>query len=107
MNEMQVAHTLLSNATNLEKIGIVGFSFIICTGLLYLLRRATSDKKEVLAILEEHKKETRDLLDRDREDRVRFYEKMIEAINEMKAISKQSQEINNTLFKAFLEKGGK
>lgn len=114
MDETQIVHTLFSNASQIEKMGIVTILFLVCMALLYLLKKATSDKQEMLKLLETHKAEMHDLLDRDREDRMKLYDKVVEgiaktnqSIDEMKNLSRQNQETMNMLFKAFLEKGGK
>lgn len=113
MDETQIAHTLLSNASQIEKMGIVSILFLVCMALLYLLKKASSDKAEVLKLLETHKSEMHDLLDRDREDRMKLYDKVVEgiaktnqSIDEMKNLSRQNQEMMNTLFKAIIDRGG-
>lgn len=114
MDEAQIAHSIFANASQIEKMGIVSFLFIFCMSLIYLLRKATSDKAEVIKLLDAHKEEMRELLDREREDRAKFNDKYIEgiskfnqSIDEIKIISKQNQEMYNTFFKSILEKGFK
>lgn len=114
MDETQVVNSLLANASHIEKMGIVTILFLVCMALLYLLKKASSDKAEVLKLLDNHKEEMRDLLERDREDRTKLYDKMVEgitktnqSIDEMKNISKQNQEMYNSFFKTMLERGMK
>lgn len=113
MDEAQIAHSIFANASQIEKMGIVTILFLVCMALLYLLKKASSDKAEVLKLLETHKTEMHDLLDRDREDRMKLYDKVVEgiaktnqSIEEMKNLSRQNQEMMNTLFKSIIDRGG-
>lgn len=109
MDEAQVVTSILANITHIEKLGIVSILFLVCLALLYLLRKATSDREEMLKLLDDHKAEMHDLLDRDREDRMKLYDKVVEgitktnqSIDEMKNLSRQHQDMMTTLLKTLV-----
>lgn len=112
--EVETATSLFQLASQAEKLGIVALLFLICLVLTWLLRKAVSDKEEVLDALETHRTNIDKILAVDREDRQRLYEKNVEgitkinqSIDEIKNLVKQQQDFSNSVLKYFMEKGSK
>lgn len=97
--EIQAAQSLFQIATQAEKLGIVAVLFIICLVLAWLLKRAVSDKQEVLRMLAE-----------DKADRDKLNDKIVDGMarmnqtqEEMKNILRQQQDLTATMMKIHLE----